>query len=150
MKSHIFLLLVLSLLCTNLSTFSQSAAPIGFDIRGRDCAGGLGLCSASKTNGPNNDITVLKTGEKTFVLTILRNSLTKDEEESIAGKPFSSFQTNLPSTFTQSGDLLFDDQVVQTLGIAPKYNLLKKGNYPMTIDGNVVKITLTLEEGAKN
>jgi hypothetical protein len=44
----------------------------------------------------------------------------------------------------------FSDEVVQTLGIDPKYNLLKKGSYPMQIDGNVVKITLTLTEDTKN
>ena len=73
----------------------------------------------------------------------------EDEETSIAGQPFSALQANLPKTFTQPGDLKFSDAVIQALGMDIKFNLLKKGSYPMTIDENAVKITLTLSEGGK-
>ncbi len=147
MKSKLYFTLVVVLLFATFSTYAQSAAPIGFDIRGRDCSGGLGLCSANKMSDPNNNIAIQKTGKNAFVLTLLRSSLTEDEETSIAGKPFSALQANLPKTFTQPGDLKFSDAVIQALGMDIKFNLLKKGSYPMTIDENAVKITLTLSEG---
>ncbi|MEM0517996.1 MULTISPECIES: hypothetical protein [Aequorivita] len=149
MKSRLYLTLVILLLYATFATYAQSAAPIGFDIRGRDCSGGLGLCSANKMSSPNNNISIQKTGENVFVLAINRSSLSGAEQTSIAGQPFSAFQANLPTSFTQTDDLIFDSEVVQALGLVPKYKLLKKGSYPMQIEENVVKITLTLAEVGK-
>lgn len=130
---------------------SQAVSPsIGFDIRGRDCGGGLGLCSANVMNESNKKIMVQMTGENKFILTILRSSLDVNEETSIAGKSFSAIQGDYPSTFTQEGDLEMSKAVVEELGLQAKYNLLKKGKYPMIIEDNVVKITLTLTAGPKN
>lgn len=42
MKSKLYFTLVVGLLFATFSTYAQSAAPIGFDIRGRDCSGGFG------------------------------------------------------------------------------------------------------------
>lgn len=150
MKLTIYMILILSFLSIKNPVHSQSPAPIDFDIRGRDCSGGLGFCSANKTSYPNNNVVVQKTGMNTFVLTILRSSLTENEEASIAGQSFSALQSNLPNNFIQSGDLQFNAEVVQALEIDPKYNLLKKSSYPMTIDKYIVKITLTLIAGDKD
>ncbi len=79
MKSKIKTILMAAMLCASL--LAQAQQPIGFDLRGRDCNGGLGICSANKTSGPNNNISIEKTGQSTFVLTILRNSLTETEED---------------------------------------------------------------------
>lgn len=149
MKSKIKILFVTMLLCVNFTGRSQTKTSIGFDIRGRDCDGGLGLCSAKKMNEPNVGITVQKKGDKTFVLTIHRNAISEDEQISIAGHPFSKIHANLPNKFSQNGDLKFDSEVLKELGLSLKYNLLKKGSYPMLIDDNYVKITLTLSEGGK-
>lgn len=139
----------MALLCSYFTAHSQSKAPIGFDIRGRDCAGGGGLCSVNKTSSPNNDIDIQKLNKNTFVLNILRASLTLDEEISVAGNYFSSFQAILPKIFIQDGDLQFNNDVLEVIGIDPKYNLLKTGNYPMQIKEDEVIITLTLTERSK-
>lgn len=149
MKPKIYTLIAIAMLCTNFAAYTQSAAPIGFDIRGRDCNGGLGLCSVNKMSTPNDNLSIQKIGENTFVLAINRSSLTEAEETSIAGQPFSALEANFPKIFTQPENLLFGSEVVQALGLAPKYKLLKKGSYPMVIEAAVVKITLTLSEAGK-
>lgn len=149
MKLKHYILLGELMLCAIFSAHSQSVASLRFDIRGRDCNGGGDLCSAYITSGPNATISIEKTDQSTFVLTFVRTSVTENEEISIAGKPFSNFQAAMPTTFIQDGDLKFTNEVLQTLGIDPKYNLLKKGSYPLQINDNVVKITLTLTENNK-
>lgn len=64
------------LFCTNSTVNSQSKALIGLDIRGRVCNGGRDLCSANKISQPDNNISSEKTGQSSFVLTIVRNSIT--------------------------------------------------------------------------
>lgn len=132
-------------------TFSQAQTQvyINFDIRGRDCNGGRGICSASKTNAPNNKIRIQNIGDNTFVLSISRSSLSEKEETGIAGKFFSGFQSGFPNTFTQNEDVEFSNDVLKTLGVNPRFNLLKTGNYPMSIDETEVKIILTLSKGGK-
>ena len=150
MLTKIYSLLVLGILCTTFPVYSQSLAPIHFDIRGRDCDGGIGICSAKKTNKSDGNISIQKIDEDTFVLSILRASLTLNEETSIAGQSFSEFHAKFPKSFAQNGDFYFSDEVLETLGIDSKYNLLREGVYPMRIDKDFVKITLTLTEVSKN
>lgn len=148
MKLRVYTLTILAILGVNLSQ-SQTRVPIEVDLRGRDCNGGRGICGISKISDPNTHISLEKTAVNTFILTMSRTDMTFIEEAGIAGKLLTEFQSVFPTIFIQNENFIFGNDVLKALGIDGKYNLLKKGNYPMSIDESEVKITLVLVKNGK-
>ncbi len=148
MSSRIYSIIVLIILGINFS-HAQQRVSIDVDLRGRDCGGGRGICGVNKLNAPHKNFTLEKTDGNSLVLTLSRTGLTFAEEAGIAGKSLTDFQSVFPNIFVQNEDIIFGKDVLKALDIDVKYNLLKKGNYPMIINESEVKITLFLVKDHK-
>lgn len=124
---------------------------IDADIRGRGCAGGLGLCTVQipldkdkgKTStAPKTTITIQS--PNAFILEINIRQLTEKEQISIVGKPLTQVSQKESISFVQEADLIIDEKTLTYLGLNSKHNLLKAGNYPMEMTSEKILITFTL------
>jgi len=135
-----------------LLTIAQTEAKIiETDIRGRSCAGGLGLCSIqapSETTSGKTGITPKTTVKSlppdSFVLEMDRKQLSENEQKSTTGKLLTLVPEKDSLSFVQETDLVMDEKTLIYLGIDTKHNLLKAGNYPMVMTSEKILITFTL------
>lgn len=134
-----------------LLSIAQIQIKVNADSRGRDCNGGLGLCSVSASfemqkNATSNKTTASKLNDTTFELVFDKNLLSEQEQKSLFNKTFDKIVVTDAIYFTQENDLIIDKQTLILLNIDSKYNTLIKGNYPLHFSDNNIKITLTLSE----
>ncbi len=132
-------------------SIAQTELKINADIRGRNCNGGLGLCSVSSTSETKADnqefkTTAYKLDESTLVLEFNKTMLSEDEQKSLLNTTISKIDSSHIPEFIQEEEVIVDSEMLLLLGIAPKYNTIKKGNYPLLITDNAIKVTLKLWE----
>jgi hypothetical protein len=131
----------------SLLASAQTQLKIATDIRGHACAGGFGLCSNTTiTEKLSSNVSAQKLSEKIIVFLFDKAGLSLQNQESMAGKAFSSIASNEKIDFIQEADLIIDPKTIISLGFDPKYSIIKKGVYPMTIDSDKVLVTFTLFE----
>jgi hypothetical protein len=140
-----------TLIVLPLLSIAQTELKINAEIRGRSCNGGLGLCSVSSTlemQKTNQEIKTkaLKINDTTIVLAFDKALLSEQEQKSLFNSTLSKITTTEKIDFIQEDDLTIDIQTLLLLGIDPKYNTLKKGNYPLIIANDTIKVTLKLWE----
>jgi len=133
-----------------LST-AQTELKINADIRGRNCSGGLGLCSVSNTyenKNPNQEYktTAYKLDESTLVLEFNKTLLSEEEQKSLFNTTLEQIGNSQKLEFIQEEDLLLDKSMLSSLGIEIKYDTIKKGNYPISFTEKTIKIILKLWE----
>ena len=134
-----------------LLSIAQTELKINADVRGRNCSGGLGLCSVSTTseiqkNNQEHKTTAFKLDETTVVLEFHKTLLSEEEQKSLLNTTLKKITTSQTVEFVQEDDLFIDTETLKVLGIAPKYNILKKGNYPLVITNDTINVTLKLWE----
>lgn len=142
---------MVSLIALPLLSIAQSELKINADIRGRNCSGGLGLCSVSstsesKTNNQEFKTTAYKLDETTLILEFNKTLLSEEEQRSMLNTTLDKITTSQTFVFIQEEDVVIDSETLVLLGIAPKFNTIKKGNYPLEITANTIKVTLKLWE----
>lgn len=139
-----------TLIALPLLSIAQTELKINAEIRGRSCNGGLGLCSVSSTlemQKTNQEKTkALKINDTTVVFSFDKMSLSEQEQKSLFNSTLSKITATEKIDFIQEEDLTIDIQTLLLLGIDPKYNTLKKGNYPLIILNDTIKVTLKLWE----
>lgn len=140
-----------TLIVLPLLSIAQTELKINAEIRGRSCNGGLGLCSITSTlemQKTNQEIktSAIKINDTTVVLAFDKTLLSEQEQKSLFNSTLSKITTNEKIDFIQEDDLTIDIQTLLLLGIDPKYNTLKKGNYPLIIANDTIKVTLKLWE----
>jgi len=146
MKNNIYIFIIILLSLTSIAQ-AQKSVNISADIRGRSCAGGLGLCSSSAISEKAiSSISAQKISDRTVLFIIDKKSLTIENQKSLAGKELSKVSTTEKSDFKQETDVSFDIKTLLALGFDPKYAVIKTGNYPMIIDSDKVLVTFTLSE----
>ncbi len=75
-----------------------------------------------------------------------KNLLSEEEQKSLLNTTLTKINTSQTIEFVQEDDLVIDSQTLLFLGIASKYNTIKKGNYPLVISDDTIKVTLKLWE----
>lgn len=132
-----------------LSYAQTEAKQLEVDIRGRSCLGGLGLCSVSpETNKTTmKNFNVVKHDKNTMLLQIEPSKLSVEEQLLFFGKEYAKIGPDETLEFIQDEDFVFDVNTLLYLGFDTKYQLLKKGHYPLEITKDKVTVTLTLSEG---
>ena len=140
-----------TLIVLPLLSIAQTELKINVEIRGRSCNGGLGLCSVSTTSEmqkANQEIKTkaVKINDTTVVLAFNKTLLSEQEQKSLFNSTLNTITTTEKIDFIQEEDLTIDIQTLLLLGIDPKYNTLKKGNYPLVISNDTIKVTLQLWE----
>lgn len=139
------------LLSLPLLSIAQTELRINADVRGRNCAGGYGLCSVSTTTEIEHGNQVIKTtafklDETTLVIEFNKTLLSEEEQKSLLNTTLTKINPSQTTEFVQEDDLVIDSQTLLFLGIASKYNTIKKGNYPLVISDDTIKVTLKLWE----
>ncbi len=117
---------------------------------GKGCLGGSPICIDNKSNTNNNEkMNFIKTGENQLQLRVEKNTLTENEQRSIAGNTFDNVDLKSSLVFFQELDFVLDSQLLIEKKLNPEYNTVKSGNYPMEIIGDEVIIILTLTNSTK-
>ncbi|CAM3673748.1 hypothetical protein FSS13T_26420 [Flavobacterium saliperosum S13] len=147
MKNHYFLA---ALVLPVLSFAQTETTSIELDIRGRSCIGGLGICTTTspelyKTSMKNFNVS--KKSFNTMLLQIEIEKLSVEDQIMFFGKEYAKIAPNEILEFTQDEDFVFDKDTLLYLGFDTKYQVLKKGNYPIEVTKDKVAVTLTLSEG---
>ena len=139
------------LIALPLLSIAQTELKIDADIRGRNCSGGLGLCSVSTTTetqktNQESKTTATKLDETTLQLQFNKMLLSEQEQKSLLNATLNKITTTENINFIQEEDLTIDIQTLLLLGIDSKYNTIKKGKYPLVITNDTIKVTLKLWE----
>lgn len=143
-------ILYLATLLLPLFAMAQTESKIiETDIRGRSCSGGLGLCNIQAPSESGKTLSTSKTTIRiltldTFILEIDKKQLTESEEKSITDKSLKSISQSEAMTFIQEADLVIDNDTLVYLGLDSKFNLIKAGNYPMTVTPEKITISFSL------
>lgn len=115
------------------------------DIRGRSCAGGLGVCSTtpeiSKISIKN--FIVSKLTDNAINLTIRIADLSQKDQSMLFGKTDSVLKEEV-LVFHQDADYFFEKEFLSELGFATNLYVVKKGDYPLRIIKDYAILTLTL------
>jgi|SRR6478672_6067339 len=144
-------LYIAALLALPLLTCAQTELKVNADIRGRNCSGGLGLCSVSSTTEVEKANQEYKTkayklNESTLILEFNKTLLSEEEQKSLLNTTLLRVAESQTLNFVQEEDLIIDSATLISLGITAKYNTLKKGNYPLIITDTTIKVILKLWE----
>lgn len=145
------LLYLATLLALPLLSIAQTELKINADFRGRNCSGGLGLCRVSTTSetqktNQENKTTAFKLDETTVILEFNKTLLSEEDQKSLLNTTLKQITAAQSIEFIQEEDVFIDLEILKILGIAPKYNTIRKGNYPLIITTDTIKVTLKLWE----
>lgn len=141
MKKILFATLLLPTLL-----FSQTEK-ISVDLRGRDCNGGTGICSAGDSRKMGNALNAsfTKVSENRLKMIIENKDMSVTDQQRIAGKTFSEIKKEEQTYFWQENDFVIDDNLLKKLNMNSNYQYIKAGKYPIIFenDKSIVVFTLT-------
>jgi hypothetical protein len=89
--------------------------------------------------------TLYKVDKYQMMIEFNLNKLDEDEQTLFFGKPYNTLAENEQLKFIQYFDLEMDYMVMNVLEINPDYRVIKKGEYPVEIENNLVRVVLTME-----
>jgi len=140
-----------TLIVLPLLSIAQTELKINADFRGRNCSGGLGLCSIYTTsevqkNNQEYKTTAFKLDETTIVLEFNKTFLSEEDQISLLNTTLKQITAAQSIEFIQEEDVFIDIEILKILGIASKYNTIKKGHYPLVINIDTIQVTLKLWE----
>ena len=137
--------ITLTLLFIPAFALSQSQK-VYVDSRGRDCIGGLGLCSAgttSRTNA-NMETTFTKISDNSIAMVLENNVISEADQKRIAGKVFSEIRAKDSAFFLQDSGFIVDENILKKLEVNPDLHIIKEGKYPVIIEENRYLVIFTL------
>lgn len=77
-------------------------------------------------------------------IVVKRNAISLEMEKIIAGKKLNEFKKNEPTYYQNKEDYYFNETTLRGLNIDIEYNLVKKGQYLMTISEEKISILFLL------
>ena len=117
------------------------------DIRGRECKGGVGLCTIETSTNKNQDTEkfyLLKISETELQLTIKTEVLTIDEQKFLFGKEIKTISEIEKFFFNQDYDFELNSETINLLNLNSKKPTIKSGLYPIKLIDNKAVIILKL------
>ncbi|UFH32310.1 hypothetical protein LNP04_00990 [Chryseobacterium sp. C-71] len=140
MKKYLLVLLLLPLIA-----LSQSQT-VFLDARGRDCAGGLGLCSSGITSNTDHTIaaTFTKISDNSFAMVFENKNTSETDQKKIAGKTFSEMKATENPYFFQESDFSIPETILQKINISPEASYIKQGKYPFIFEDKTSSVIITL------
>ncbi len=136
---------LLFLLFTIISSAQESRQQyVHADFRGRDCFGGMGLCSTQKTDLAGANASMTKNSDNTVTLKIFREKLTNEEEAHIFGQAISLANKNSLS-FAQPESFQLSNDLKSKLEIAFSLDKIKAGTYLAEITKETISIRFSLQ-----
>jgi len=142
MKKIIFATLLLPTLL-----FSQTEK-ISADLRGRDCNGGTGICSAGTSQKLGNalNVSLTKVSENSLLMIIENKDLSTNDQKRITGKSFNEINKSDQTYFHQENDFVLDEDLLKKLSINPSYKYIKAGKYPLVLENDKSIVVFTLNK----
>lgn len=138
--------IILALFCTILNA-QNVTNNLEIDIRGRECKGGVGLCTIETSTSKNNNLEkffLLKVSETELQLTINTDALTIEDQKFLFGKEIKTITEIEKFYFTQDYDFELNAETVNLLKISTKNPTIKSGTYPIKLTENRAIILLKL------
>lgn len=145
------LTIIALLLVINALHAQKQINNITIDIRGRDCKGGLSLCTIELDSYKMSATAtkfLKKLSDTELQLSIVTSSLTLEEQQLIFGKSIKDISGKESYFFTQAFDLEINGSCLDFLTLNPKYPIIKSGVYPLLIKAG--QLVTVLELTAKN
>jgi hypothetical protein len=115
--------------------YAQTTVERNLDLRGRSCAGGLGICNSASTS--ENGVTAqFSTDDKdNLVMSVNVAKLSTENKNKFINKN---------NIFVQDADFALDKELSDRLGIASPI-IIAKGNYIVTTQDNWVTVRFPLQ-----
>ena len=132
--------------CTILNA-QNDINKLEIDIRGRECKGGVGLCTIETNTNKNPDAEkfyLLKISETELQLTIKTEALTIEEQKFLFGKEIKTISEIEKFYFNQDYDFELNSETIQLLNLSSKNPTIKSGIYPIKLVDNRAIIVLKL------
>jgi hypothetical protein len=138
--------IILVLFCTVLNA-QNTENKLEIDIRGRECKGGVGLCTIETSTNKNSSTEkfyLLKISETELQLTIKTDALTIEDQKFLFGKEIKTISDIEKFYFTQDYDFELNSDTINLLKITSKNPTIKSGIYPIKLVENRAIILLKL------
>ena len=117
------------------------------DIRGRECKGGVGLCTIETSTNKNTSTEkfyLLKISETELQLTIKTEALTIEDQKFLFGKEIKTISEFEKFFFNQDYDFELNSETIKLLNLNIKNPIIKSGIYPIKLVDNRAIILLKL------
>ncbi len=142
-KNYIVILVTLMISLTGLG--QTKSIPVNIDIRGRDCNGGIGLCSITKSQNTSNTNTLMYvTSSGELVLEVNYLKIPVEELMNLLGEPYKTTKSDYH--FTIMDDLTLNEEIKNSLSLTESKGKIPKGYYPAIVVEDVVIIKIPLTE----
>ncbi len=129
------------LVCTILNA-QNTEKTLEVDIRGRECKGGVGLCTIETTTSKSSNVEkfyLLKISETELQLTIKTKILTVEDQKFLFGKEIKNISEMEKFFFNQDYDFALNPETIQLLNLESKNPTIRKGIYPIKlVDDNAI------------
>jgi hypothetical protein len=138
--------IILVLFCTILNA-QNVTNNLEIDIRGRECKGGVGLCTIETSTNKNTSTEkfyLLKVSETELQLTIKTDALTVEDQKFLFGKEIKTISDVEKFYFNQDYDFELNTETINLLKLTTKNPTIKSGLYPIKLVDNRAIILLKL------
>jgi hypothetical protein len=138
--------IILILFCAVLNA-QKIESKLKIDIRGRECKGGVGLCTIETSSNKNKNTEkfyLLKISETELQLTIKTDALTIEDQKFLFGKEIKSISEIEKFYFNQDYDFELSYETINLLKLTTKNPTIKSGLYPIKLVENRAIILLKL------
>lgn len=138
--------IILILFCTIIKA-QNVESKLEIDIRGRECKGGVGLCTIENSTNKNPDTEkfyLLKISETELQLTIKTEALTINDQKFLFGKEIKTITELEKFYFNQDYDFELNPDTIKLLELSSKNPTIKSGIYPIKLVDNKAIIILKL------
>lgn len=138
--------IILLLFCAIINA-QNSESKLEIDIRGRECKGGVGLCTIESNTNKNSSTEkfyLLKISETELQLTIKTDALTIEDQKFLFGKEIETISEIEKFYFNQDYDFELSYETINLLKLTTKNPTIKSGLYPIKLVGNRAIILLKL------
>lgn len=141
--------IILILFCAVINA-QNTENKLEIDIRGRECKGGVGLCTIeTKTEKSTNTdkFYLLKISETELQLTIKTDTLTIEDQKFLFGKEIKTISEIEKFYFNQDYDFELNPETIKLLNLGFKKPTIKSGIYPIKLlEGKAIIILKLFEK----
>ena len=135
--------IILILFCAILNA-QNTENKLEIDIRGRECKGGVGLCTIETSTNKNTSTEkfyLLKISETELQLTIKTDVLTIEDQKFLFGKEIKTISELEKFYFNQDYDFELNPETIILLNLTTKNPTIKRGIYPIKlVEGRAIII----------
>lgn len=138
---------IILILFSAITNAQNTESKLEIDIRGRECKGGVGLCTIESNTSKSTSTEkfyLLKISETELQLTIKTDALTIEDQKFLFGKEIKTISEIEKFYFNQDYDFELNYETIKLLNLTTKNPTIKKGIYPIKLIESKAIIILKL------